>query len=284
MKLGVSTYNYGRSIREGAINYDGIVAHAKKTGFDTLDISIKDDLRPFLPVIKKELAEEGMELSCIALGADFLRRDPKKEIERVKSDLDISAEMGAKVVRHDASAGFPMDFVGPRSFDNALPLIVECCGEITQYAKTLGIRTCTENHGFFAQDSERVEKIICAVNDANFGTLLDMGNFLCADEDPLKAVARMAPYAFHVHAKDFHFKSATERMPSEGWFSTRGGNYLRGAIVGHGIVPVFACLKLIKKAGYCGTVALEFEGMESSLLGVEAGYRALDAYRKELAE
>ena len=33
-----------------------------------------------------------------------------------------------------------------------------------------------------------------------------MGNFLCADEDPASAFARVAPYAYYVHAKDFIVK------------------------------------------------------------------------------
>ena len=63
-----------------------------------------------------------------------------------------------------------------------------------------------ENHGFYVQDSERVEKLYAAVDNKNFGLLTDMGNFLCADEDPASAFARVAPYAYYVHAKDFIVK------------------------------------------------------------------------------
>jgi hypothetical protein len=41
-----------------------------------------------------------------------------------------------------------------------------------------------ENHGFFCQDSERVEKLITQVGKENFGALVDIGNFLCVDESP----------------------------------------------------------------------------------------------------
>jgi hypothetical protein len=80
-----------------------------------------------------------------------------------------------------------------------------------------------ENHGFFAQDSARVEKLLNAVNHPNFGWLVDMGNFVCADEEPYKAVGIAAPYAFHVHAKDFHIKSGMLPNPGQGWFRSRGG-------------------------------------------------------------
>jgi len=50
-----------------------------------------------------------------------------------------------------------------------------------------------------------------------------MGNFACADEESVSAVTRMAPYAFHFHAKDFHMKKAGQWAdPGEGWFKSRG--------------------------------------------------------------
>ena len=74
-----------------------------------------------------------------------------------------------------------------------------------------------ENHGFFCQDSVRVEKLVTAIDHPNFGVLLDMGNFLCADDNPTTAVGRLLPYTFHCHAKDFHIKPGTDPYPGEGW-------------------------------------------------------------------
>ena len=135
-----------------------------------------------------------------------------------------------------------------------------------------------ENHGYFAQDSLRVEKLITAVGHPNFGVLVDMGNFLCVDEAPQDAVGRLMPYAFHVHAKDFHVKSGNEPDPGTGWFTSRGGNYLRGAIIGHGIVPIVQCLKIMKSKGYNGVLSIEFEGMEEPLRGLEIGLQNLRRY------
>ncbi len=128
-----------------------------------------------------------------------------------------------------------------------------------------------ENHGFFCQDSVRIEKLMCGVNHKNFGVLFDMGNFLCADDDPAKALGILAPYIFHCHAKDFHFKAGTVFNPGEGWFQSRAGNYLRGAIIGHGDVPLVQCIRLLKKMGYDGVLSIEFEGMEDNLTGLRIG-------------
>ena len=149
------------------------------------------------------------------------------------------------------------------------------------YAKKAGIKTKGENQGCFAQDSIRDEKLICGVDDENFGVLIDIGNFLCVDEDVTCAVGRLAPYAFHVHAKDFHIKSGSGANPGQGWFKTRGGNYLRGAIIGHGEVPIMQCLGIIKQLGYDGTLAIEFEGMENNILALTIGLENLKRYLED---
>ncbi|MBO4795025.1 MAG: TIM barrel protein, partial [Clostridia bacterium] len=129
--------------------------------------------------------------------------------------------------------------------------------------------------GFFAQDAERVEKLINAVDDDNFGALVDIGNFSCADEYNPRSVGIMAPYAFHAHAKDFHIKSGNGENPGDGFFMSRGGNYLRGSIIGHGDVPVKQCVNALRRAGYDGYLMIEFEGMEDPITGISVGLKNL---------
>jgi len=257
-----------------------VIAKSKDIGFDVIEFSTitvpeGKTLAGFAAELRAEADRVGIEIANYTIGADFLRGsggDLETEIERVKREVDIAVILGAPSMRHDASAGWPEDHVGPRSFDAALPRLAEGCREVTRYAEGKGIRTMVENHGFFCQDSVRVEKLVTAVDHPNFGVLLDMGNFLCADDDPTTAVGRLMPYAFHCHAKDFHVKPGTDPYPGEGWLISRGGNYLRGAIVGHGNVPVLQCLKTIKRAGYDHVLSLEFEGIEEVLMGVQAGH------------
>ncbi len=149
---------------------------------------------------------------------------------------------------------------------------------IRERAAERGIGTMTENHGFFSQDAARVEKLINTVAHPNFGALVDAGNFMCADEDPTLSVSILAPYAVHVHAKDYHYKSGMHPNPGQGWFQTRAGNYLRGAILGHGEANFAQSIRILKKAGYDGYVAVEFEGMEDKLLGIQCGLANLKSY------
>ena len=57
--------------------------------------------------------------------------------------------------------------------------------------------------------------------------------------------------------------------PGKGYNRTRGGNFRRSTIFGHGNVPTYQILTAIKKSGYDVYVSLEFEGIEESMMAVE---------------
>jgi sugar phosphate isomerase/epimerase len=157
-----------------------------------------------------------------------------------------------------------------------LPTLVENIRAVTAYGEKLGIRTCTENHGYIAQDSDRVERLVNAVAHDNYGLLVDMGNFACVDEDSALAVSRVAPYAFHVHAKDF-IKHPFASKVAKG-FQSRGCNYLEGCAVGEGDIPVEQCIAILRRAGYDGYVSIEFEGAGDCFEGIKKGIETLRSF------
>ena len=256
MKLGVSSYSFSRLVRGGQMKQLDVAAKAKEMGFDVIEFStlvLPEGETPlkFAPHVREACDRAGITVANYTIGADFLRGsggDWKAEAERLKDEVRVAKILGAPGMRHDATGGFPATHKGAKGFDDALPTLVKGCRAVTEFAAEQGIKTMVENHGFFCQDSERVEKLANGVNHANFGILIDMGNFLCADEDPARAVGRLMPYASHCHAKDFHVKPGTAPNPGNGWFQSRAGNYLRGAIIGHGDVPVTQCLRVMRKA------------------------------------
>lgn len=292
MKIAVSSYSYSQLLKTGALNQFTCIAKAKEMGFDAIefvDILPHDgsSVKEYAAKLKQEAQRLEMPISNFTFSADFLsgcNGDTRAEIERVKGQIDIAEILGAKSVRHDATVGYKKE-VGPyRGFDRVLPVLADACREVTEYAAAKGIKTMVENHGFFCQDSQRVEKLVNTVAHENFGLLTDMGNFLCADEDPAVAYGRVAPYAFYAHAKDFHIKSGMEPDPGEGFFRSRNGTYLRGAIIGHGNVPVKHCLQALKNAGYDGYIAIEFEGMEDAIKGLTIGLANLRRYLAEIEQ
>ena len=105
----------------------------------------------------------GIEIGNYTIGADFLNNiggNWEAEVERLKGQVDIARVLGAPGIRHDATSGFPVGYPGAKGFDDALPVLIQGCRAVTEYAAEYGIKTMIENHGFFCQDSERVEKLI----------------------------------------------------------------------------------------------------------------------------
>ncbi len=283
MKFSVSAYSYDKYLRTGEKSLFDCIDIAKETGFDGIEFI---DLNPpenmtkaeYASALKEKCCNAGLEIVSYTIAADFIYGcggNIDDETERLKKEVDIAQILGVKKMRHDATRGYDCCDRGFKGFDDALPLIIKGCRAVTEYAATKGIKTMVENHGTFSQESLRVEKIVNGVKNSNFGLLVDIGNFMCADENPVEAVGRLAPYAFHVHAKDFHKKSGNGPFFCDGFFKTRGGTYLRGAVIGHGDVPVYQCLSTVIAAGYDDYITVEFEGIEDPVTGTSYGLNTL---------
>ena len=71
-------------------------------------------------------------------------------------------------------------------------------------------------------------------------------------------------------------KELKKAIPNvQGFFGTRGGNYLRGTIIGHGEAHIAQSIGILKRAGYDGFVTVEFEGTEDNLTGIGLGRKNL---------
>lgn len=276
MKLGVSTYSLLQAMQSGEMTVLDVIQWVHDKGGEHVEIvPMGFDLENhpgLIEQIREKAKAYGLSLSNYAIGASFLDDDPtvfKKEIERVKKHVDIASELGIKSLRHDVG------FLPPREasvtrFEKDLPRLVEACRQIADYALDYGMITSVENHGFYVQATERVQRLLEAVDRPNFMTIVDVGNFLCVDEDPLSAVKKNLAYASMVHLKDFYYrKDDLDRGP--GWFKTANGYSLRGAIVGHGDLSMEAIIKAVKDSGYKGYISIEFEGMEDCKEGTQLG-------------
>jgi sugar phosphate isomerase/epimerase len=284
MKIGVSSYSFERLRKDGAYTLFDVITEVKKIGYDAIeftDLPKSEGKSPqdFAREIRKACDAAGLFVANYAVYADFINGsdgDIKAEAARLKGCVDIAGILGAPCMRHDATWGFK-DASKGRNYKDAIKLAAPGIREVAEYAAKAGIRTMCENHGYFMQDSRRMEELVLAVDHPNFGLLVDIGNFMCADEPGLYALPTVMPYAFHIHAKDFLWKSGAEPKPDDSWFPTRAGNYLRGTILGHGVVSAAQCIEYIKKTGYDGTISLEFEGSEDPLDAVRRGYEFMKA-------
>jgi len=281
MKIGVSSYSFGKYLKEW--DMAKVIKTAKDIGFDGIEFAglnitgTQDELLDTAKKYKDICDEVGIEIFSYTIGADFL--NPREngtledEIRAVKKEVDIAKILGVNKMRHDITRGYEnklelLDFV------EVLPILADSAREVTKYAEGLGIKTMFENHGFFVQNSERCKALVETINHPNFGVLIDLGNFICADDNCFIAAKRLAPYAIHAHAKDFYLKPFTAE-DEEGWFRSVNGTLLRGAILGDGVINPGASIAMLKEIGYTGDISLEFEGAEDNIIGVTKGYEYL---------
>jgi sugar phosphate isomerase/epimerase len=293
MKLSVSTYSLwqwrkqnGKTLEQSV---DWIAEHAGVPGIEFGGPAEGHDGDPVKRAarLRKRAEKGGLTVVSYCVGAELLvpERQQRKAVEALKTHVDVAAELGVRSMRHDVTRGFgdsSKDLKIPRTFDAAVRWITPAIRQVADYAASRGVKTSLENHGFYMQESKRVEKLIKAVDHENFALTIDMGNFLCVNEDPVQAVRRLARYAVMAHAKDFHVRPKST-MPPTGWFATPTDIALRGAIAGHGVIDIPAELKLLKKTGYDGYLSLEFEGMEEPTQAVKLGLDYLKDQLKQLA-
>lgn len=267
MKTCVSSYSFHKYIATGRMTQLDTVKAAKELGFEAIefaDIMPHDGASPeeYARRLRDEAEAQGLPVVNFVFGGDLINgtggRTPDEEVAHVKRMVDIGHILGVPSVRHDVVYSLG-EYA---SFEDLLPLLALRVREIAEYAKAKNIKTCVENHGFICQDPDRLEALFKAVNSDNFALLCDIGNFLCVDAEPAESVKIVAPYTAFVHAKDFCVRSKDDDNPGAGFFTSRGGNHLKGTILGHGNVPVRTCLQALRSAGYHGYVSLEFEGLE----------------------
>jgi len=286
MKIGLSSYSLYQAINSGEMTILDAIQWVADNGGDHIEIVplgfSLDNNDELIEQIKEKAQSAGIELSHYLIGANFLTETKEAfdaEIERVKKQVDIANALGIKFMRHDVAWRAPGD-TSIVQFEEDLPTIVDACQQIADYAAQYGITTSIENHGFHVQASDRVLRLLHEVNRSNFKTTVDIGNFLCADEDPVSAVKKNIGHASVLHFKDFYIRPSYQN-PGEGFFQSIAGNYLRGAIVGQGDIDMSEIVRIVKASGFDGYVSIEFEGMEECK---QASKIALNNVRRLLGE
>ena len=274
MKLGLSSYSLSRAIVDGRMTIIDAVRWTVEHGAEHMEIvpigfellnneALADDIRSAAAAAGIDISNYAVDANLIAQGED--RQHVREQIQRLKRHVDIAHRLGVKLMRHDVAAR-PIGETTDSRFEQDLPTLAAACREIADYAAQYGITTSVENHGYYIQAAERVQRLVREVNRPNYRTTLDIGNFMCVDEDAVESTIRNLPLASMVHLKDFYWRPA-DRRPGEGWFPTAAGNHLRGAITGNGDIDLRKALRAVKQSGYSGYISIEFEGMEDCLLG-----------------
>jgi L-ribulose-5-phosphate 3-epimerase len=291
MKLGLSSYSFRPILADGSMTIETLFDWLKDNGAEHLEIATFSFADPgqergydltaeeeTIQRIEASVARTSVPISGVCTAADFITADQRDaQIAMVKRHVDLCKRLGAGFLRHDVVL-WAYRLTDTAEFEREFPGIVEACREITEYAAAQGVVTSVEDHGFFMNGSERIRRLLHAVDHPNFRLTVDVGNFLCVDDEPHVATRACLPQASFVHVKDFYIRNFE---PGPNWLETYGGQFIRGSIFGFGDLDTHGLLESVVASGYDGFVSLEYEGGEPSLYGCKVG---LDNLRRMLDE
>lgn len=274
MKLAVSSYSFQQYFDRGEITPEGVIEKAAQMGFDAIEFvnfNLPENMtEEYAGKLLALASEKGVEICAYLTGSNLIREDENEREEATKEvcrGIDIAKMLGVKLFRYDISYSLPKGMC----FERALEIILPQMRKIADYGEKYGILTMIENHGQAFVDCDRLETIFAKIAHKNFGLILDIGNFMCADADNVKCVAKLSNLASHVHLKDMKKIDFYDDAVKENGFRTRECNYLLGKAVGDGDARAAQCIEIFKSAGFDGYMSIEYEGTEDCVDGIKRG-------------
>lgn len=245
LKLSLAAYSMRQYLTaqpgtRGAMNLEGFVDYCASLGLGGTELTAyyfpKDITPEYLNSLKRRARRAGLDISGGAIGNDFcLPAGPRLEeqLQQTKRWIDHYADLGANCIRVFAG--------NPPAGENTQAAIGRCIKTMEQACEMAGRRgviLALENHGGPTNRPESMLQIVKAVDSPWFGVNLDTGNFQ-EGLDPYAELAQIAPYAVNVQVK---IEVARRRKAEPANYAT--------------------LVELLRKAGYSGWVALEYEGRE----------------------
>lgn len=235
---------------------DYAVAHGirKLETLNILDLSVPD-----LEVAKELKAyadSKGITFPCVSVGISLVDDDRKAAVETVKRYADVAKILESPYLHHTIA----LNFSDPQYIAENAELFysrgLEAVREVFDYAASIGIRTIYEDQGFLFNGCKTFARFLEEV-DRNVGVVADFGNIQFVDEQVEAFIPQFADRIVHVHAKDYLVTPGSSRAAEPGEYTSNGGNYLKGCLIGEGSVHTDAAFRALQAIGYHDCVSLE---------------------------
>lgn len=245
--IACETYSLRNYMNEGKYDYVTVMPLMKELGIKGVtlnDIWLKSFDEEYLDTIKQSAKENGIYicgLICEGNLATDNEEARKKQIEVNAKKLKAAAYLGAPLVR------FNLGGTGDEARDGTegVARVIAAFNELLPLAKQLKVKITIENHGGVSKKADWILAIIKGTDPKWVGSCLDFKNW---PKDVLyEENAKLAPYAFHTHAKAHSFDENGEETS-----------------VDYGRV-----LQMLKDAKYKAAVSIEFEGPGDQIEGVK---------------
>jgi sugar phosphate isomerase/epimerase len=213
----------------------------------------------YLDQIKQACKDANIKITGLICEGNLATTDDKAWEDQIKTDemkMRAAHYLGAPVVRLNIGG------LGDEKLDQTVGVrrCIAAFKRLIPLAKELNVKMTIENHGGVSKHADQILEIIKGTDPEWVGSCLDLGNW--PPEERNAECAKLAPYAYHVHAKCNEFRP-------DGEDTNKDYKYLMG---------------LLQKANYTYAVSIEFEGSCDQKEGVEKTRDLILKYWPELAK
>jgi sugar phosphate isomerase/epimerase len=244
--LSCETYSFRELFKKGEIDILGLPAKMKELGIKGISIEsyhLKSLDEGYLDRVKSAAEAKDCLIAGLMTGADFCTADERKRAEAVKAkkrQMRAAQYLGTGILRI-ALANPPQG----DSADVCIERVIAALKDLTPLAKELNVKIAVENHGGITDRADNILKIIKGTDPGWVGACLDFKNW--PRGKIIEESKKLAPYAYHTHAKAHQFSWDGEEM---------GVDYK-------------TILGFLKEANYKGALSIEWEGTGDPFEGVK---------------
>jgi len=199
----------------------------------------------YLDVLKKAVKDNGRIVTGFIIEGNLAMADEqarRRQIEVNMAKMKAAAYLGAPVCRINigGTGGGP-----EQDATVGVERVIAAFKELLPLAKQLNLKITIENHGGVSAKADNILKIIKGTDPKWVGSCLDFGNWPA--DVRYDECQKLAPYAYHVHAKAYSFDENGEETRMD-----------YGRLLG-----------MLKAARYRWAVSIEFEGRGDAVEGVK---------------
>ena len=205
-KLSLNAYSFNGPLTKKEITIQEVIDFCSELNLDAIDLTgyylenypnVPSD--EYIYSIKQKIHKAGLSISGTGIRNDFGNPDASlrlKEVEFVKSWIDVAAKLGAPVVRIYSAKTIPKGY----SWEEAAKWILESFTLCVEYGKKMGVIVAMQNHNDFITTADQA--IYFAENlDPNwFGLVVDTGNFQI--KNAYEEIKKVANYAVNWQVKE----------------------------------------------------------------------------------
>lgn len=258
-KISLNAYSFNEPLRSGKTNLEAVMEFCAEQNFDAIDLTgyyfpgypqIPGD--EYIYHLKRKAHRLGLEISGTGIRNEFAEPDKEKrdeEVAFVKKWIEVTAKLGAPVIRIFTGKTLPPNYTWPEVAD----WIAEDIRSCVEYGKQHGVIVAVQNHNDFVKTAGEAIRIIKKVNSEWFGLVLDTGSFVTME--PYSEIQKTAAYAVNWQIKEkINYNGKVALMDLERLFRIIHASPYRGYLpietLSPGdpfvIVPVF--LKQVREA------------------------------------